>query len=47
MRKYLWMEAQTELINWQSLTQALNRKQDKEVLALVKVLAEVTATITA
>jgi hypothetical protein len=34
-----------ELIDWKALTQALNRKRDKEV-ALVKLLAEVTPTAT-
>jgi len=43
MRKYSWTVAQMELIDWQALTQALNRKQDKEV-ALVKLLAELTPT---
>jgi hypothetical protein len=45
MRKYSWTAAQMELIDWKALTQALNRKRDKEV-ALVKLLAEVTPTAT-
>jgi hypothetical protein len=45
MRKYSWTEAQMDLIDWKALTQALNRKRDKEV-ALVKLLAEVTPTAT-
>jgi hypothetical protein len=40
MRTYSWTESQMELIDWKSLTWALNRTWDKEV-ALVKLLAEV------
>jgi hypothetical protein len=45
MRKYSWTEAHMQLIDWKALTQALNRKREKEV-ALVKRLAEVTPTAT-
>jgi hypothetical protein len=45
MQKYSWTETHMALIDWRALTQALNRKRDKEV-ALVKLLAEVTPTAT-
>jgi hypothetical protein len=45
MRKYSWTEAHMALIDWKSLTQALNRNRAREV-ALVKLLAEATPTAT-
>lgn len=44
-RKYSWTDSQMALIDWKAMTQALNRRRDKEV-PLVKLLAEITPTAT-